>query len=77
MTDDIFGYTFAEINRAQQGGRLGIVIDASKPESFDPVQERADLRLLHGMGETKLRELGYMGVIDRLQRAGYLTSNAK
>lgn len=82
MTDNIFGYTFEEIKAAQQGERLGRVIDTSKPEPFDPapfdpVQERADVKLLHGLGEAKLRELGYMGVIDRLERGGYLSSSAK
>jgi hypothetical protein len=75
--EDILGYTFDEILKAQQGGRLGRVIDTSKPEPFDPVQERADVKLLHGLGEAKLRELGYFGVIDRLERGGYLSSNAK
>ena len=77
MDDNILGYTFEEIKTAQQGGRLGRVIDTSKPAPFDPVQERADVKLLHGLGEAKLRELGYMGVIDRLERGGYLSSNAE
>ena len=74
---DILGYTFDEILKAQQGERLGRVIDTSKPEPFDPVQERADLKLLVGYGEAKLRELGYFGVIDRLERGGYLSSNVE
>ena len=77
MDDNILGYTFDEIKAAQQGGRLGRVIDTSRPLPFDPVQERADLQLLAGYGEAKLREMGYMGVIDRLARGGYLSSNAK
>lgn len=72
---NILGYTFDKILKAQQGERLGRVIDTSKPEPFDPVQERADLKLLVGYGEAKLRELGYFGVIDRLERGGYLSSN--
>lgn len=71
MDGNIFGYTFEEIKIAQQGGRLGRVIDTSKPQQFDSVQER-DLSLLSEHGETKLREMGYMGVIDRLGRGGYL-----
>ena len=74
---DILGYTFDEILKAQQGERLGRAIDTSKPEPFDPVQERADLKLLVGCGEAKLRELGYFGVIDRLERGGYLSSNVE
>ncbi len=68
----IFGYTFEEIQIAQQGGRLGQSVNVSKPEPFDPVRERADLDLLYGYGEVKLREMGYLGVIDRLERGGYL-----
>ena len=75
MTDNILGYIFEEIKRAQQGGRLNRVIDTSKPAPFDSVQERVDVELLHGLGEAKLREMGYMGVIDRLERGGYLISN--
>ena len=73
---EIFGYTFDEIKAAQQGEKLGRTVDVSKPLPFDPVQERADVKLLQGLGEAKLRELGYMGVIDRLERGGYLSSNA-
>lgn len=74
--DDIFGYTFEEIQEAQQGGRLGRTVDTSKVEPFDPVRERADLDLLNGLGEAKLREMGYLGVIDRLGRGGYLQAHA-
>jgi hypothetical protein len=75
---DIFGYTFEEIQKAQQGGRLARVVDTSKPAaSLDPERERADLQLLHEHGEAKLREMEYWGVIDRLERGGYLSSNAR
>ena len=72
MDDKIMGYTFEEIRVAQQVGRLGRVIDVSKPAPVDPDRERADVKLLQDLGEAKLRELGYMGVIDRLERGGYL-----
>ena len=75
MNNEIFGYTFEEIRVAQQGGRLGRVIDTSKPIPIDPVREQADLALLVEHGDAKLREMGYMGVVDRLERAGYLSSN--
>ena len=75
MNNEIFGYTFEEIRCAQQRGRLGRVIDTSKPIPIDPVREQADLALLVEHGDAKLREMGYMGVVDRLERAGYLSSN--
>jgi hypothetical protein len=68
---NILGYTFEEILSAQQGGRLRRVVDTSQP-LLDPVQERADVQLLVGYGEKKLREMGHMGVIDRLERGGYI-----
>ena len=75
MNNEIFGYTFEEIRVAQQGGRLGRVIDTSNPIPIDPVREQADLKLLVEHGDAKLREMGYMGVVDRLERNGYLSSN--
>lgn len=74
--DDIFGHTFDEISLAQQGGRLGRVIDTSKPTIDDSAIEESDLKLLAQYGERKLRDMGYMGVIDRLERGGHLSSNA-
>lgn len=72
-TKKLFGYSFDEIRNAQQGHRLGKVIDTSKPATkYDPECERQDLELLHKYGEEKLREMGYMGVIDRLSRGGHL-----
>ena len=72
----IFGYTFDEISLAQQGGRLGRVIDASKPVTDDSAMEESDLALLAQYGEQKLRDMGYMGVIDRLERGGHLKESA-
>ena len=76
IMDDIFGYTFDEISLAQQGGRLGRVIDTSKPTLDESATEESDLKLLAQYGERKLRDMGYMGVIDRLERGGHLSSNA-
>ena len=72
---DIFGYTFAEINAAQHGERLGRVIDTSKPPTDDAAHAESDLKLLAQYGEQKLRDMGYMGVVSRLERSGKLSSN--
>ena len=39
----------------------------------DPNRVALDLKLLSQYGETQLRSMGYMGVIDRLERGGFLT----
>lgn len=77
MNDTIFGYTWEEIQIAQQGGRLGRVIDTSKPAIDDSAIEESDLKLLAQYGERKLRDMGYIGVIDRLERGGHLSSNTQ
>lgn len=69
----IFGYSFDDIRNAQQRHELDKVIDTSKPATtYDPERERQDLELLSKYGEEKLREMSYMGVIDRLSREGHL-----
>ena len=66
--NDIFGYSWADIQRAQQGGSLGRPI---VPSSADDLQ-RLDLdrALLAEHGADGLKALGFFGCIDRLQRAG-------
>ena len=68
--DTIFGYEWSDIQRAQQGGRLNRTIDTSKPASH--VATDADLTLLALHGADGLRQMGYMGTIDRLVRAGLM-----
>ena len=74
---DIFGYSFDVINAAQQRGRLGRVIDTTKPLADDKARQDDDRKLLEQYGEKKLRDMGYMGVIDRLERNGIISSNAE
>ena len=73
---NIFGYTFEQIQRAQQGGRLNNAVDTTKEASPDG-DLRADQLLLAKHGLDGLRTLGYMGVVDRLERAGLLVKGAK
>jgi len=77
MNEKIFGYDFEEIRAAQQGARLGRLVDLSKPaydESAD--QLRKDIAMLRELGEEELHRRGYAGVIDRLQRAGHIKNPA-
>lgn len=68
----IFGYSFEQIQRAQQGGCLGTTIDVSRPPQSD-ANLSADQLLLDTHGLEGLKSLGYMGVIDRLVHAGVLS----
>jgi hypothetical protein len=61
---NIFGYTFEQIQRAQQGGRLNDTIDLSKVSKKPPTE--ADYKMLEKYGEQGLREMQYFGVMDRL-----------
>lgn len=70
MNDSILGYSFDDIKRAQQGGRLGRTIDTSKPIDHSPTD--SDRALLAKHGEQGLRDMGFFGAIDRLERAGLM-----
>jgi hypothetical protein len=61
--DNIFGYSWSDIQRAQQGGRLSRPIDTSKQS---PDYTESDRALLAEHGEQGLRDMGYFGVLDRL-----------
>ena len=74
MSEKIFGYDWADIQRAQQGGRLHRTIDTSKsPYSANTAEQlESDVKLLEQYGEAGLRKMAYFGVLDRLKRAGYI-----
>lgn len=67
MNDTIFGYSWDDIQRAQQGGRLARTIDTSKPAQ-DPPSD-TDLALLEKHGADGLRAMQYHGTIGRLEAA--------
>ncbi len=69
---DIFGYKFEEILAMQQKKPLNKKIDTSVPSTNDATHYESDMFLLKKYGEKKLREMEYMGVIDRLERGGHL-----
>ena len=59
----IFGCTWEEIKRAQQGVALARRVP---PGLHKPLAEPDDWVLLEKYGEDRLREFGYQGVLDRL-----------
>ena len=63
----IFGYTWDEIQAAQRGKPLGTVVNPRTNKNCPCTQDDVDLLIKYG--PQKLRDLGYYGVIDRLQRA--------
>ena len=60
----IFGYTWDEIKRAQQGGALARRIPAG---IYKPLATDGDWELLERYGEAELRSRNYFGVLDRLE----------
>ena len=49
--------------------------DSPTPALADKDCEDADVALLDKYGEKGLRDIGYLGVIDRLERSGHISSN--
>ncbi len=65
MNGNIFGYSWEQIQAAQQGKPL-----ISKPLTKTmSLCTQDDIDLLVKYGPQKLRDMGFYGVIDRLQRA--------
>ena len=68
--DTIFGYSFDDIKRAQQGGRLYRAIDLNAPAMMQVSD--SDRALLAEHGEQGLRDRGFFGTIERLEAAGLM-----
>jgi hypothetical protein len=68
VSDKILGYDFADIQRAQQGGRLHTrMIDATKP-AFDATLSDADRALIDQYKTADaLSAAGFHGVAERLR----------
>lgn len=66
----IFGYTWEEINKAQQGGVLGQILPLQARMAKDDICTNDDLKLLEEHGINGLIEKQFHGVLGRLQRAG-------
>ena len=69
--DTIFGYTWEEIQAAQQGKTLSRKIPA-RTQGYDDPCLPGDVDLLVRYGLKELENCGYYGVIDRLARAGLI-----
>ncbi len=65
----IVGYDWADIQRAQQGGKLAKPVDLSKP--VDRSLMPGDLELFAQHGIAGLQAKGFFGAVDRLTRNGY------
>lgn len=65
---EIFGYAWRDIQRAQQGGRLGRAVDTSIRVSSSPTDEDRALLAQHGGSLEALEAAGLYGAADRLRR---------
>jgi hypothetical protein len=72
MKDLIFGYTWEQIQNAQQGKGLSSRIN---PSNNLPKATQGDVDLLVEHGVDKLREMQIFGVIDRLENSGLVDKN--
>jgi hypothetical protein len=71
---DIFGYTWEQIQNAQQGKPFRQPINVTAPANGDLTDARikADMELLNELGLDGLESKQFYGVIDRLKRIGAL-----
>lgn len=65
----IFGYTWEDIQRAQNGGAVGTAVNLKNTSR--PTALESDVDLLKEHGEIGLAELGFFGVLDRLKTSGF------
>ena len=72
MQDLIFGYTWEEIQRAQQGGQLRQILPLETKAATDDICSATDLDLFKQHGKDGLIAMQYHGTLDRLARAGLI-----
>jgi hypothetical protein len=70
MSDLIFGYTWDQIQAAQQGESLGQIVPLQAKMAKDDICTANDLELLEKHGIDGLIKKQFHGVLDRLERAG-------
>jgi hypothetical protein len=70
MSDLIFGYTWDEIKKAQQGGTLQKLTPLAAKMAEGDICTRNDLALFEKFGINGLIERKFYGTLDRLQQAG-------
>lgn len=74
MSERIFGYTWDQIQSAQQGGSLSQAIDTSAPPAKSSASPD-DMSMLEKHGIDGLKEKQLFGVLDRLSLAGEICRN--
>lgn len=67
----IFGYSWDAIKEAQKGKGLGRTVSYEQPKE---ILMDGDMELFEDFGLEGLKERQFYGVIDRLTRAGVLSS---
>jgi hypothetical protein len=65
----VFGYEWQDICRMQQGLPP---LEIPDPKRVKEICTQRDLDLLFKYGERGLKERGFHGIVDRLQRSGVL-----
>ena len=70
MADLIFGYTWEQIQNAQQGRALREYLPTTSTGRKPATQADVDLLVKHGLEE--LQRMQFFGVIDRLQGSGLI-----
>ena len=74
MSDLIFGYTWAQIEAAQQGKVLGELVPVAAKAAKGDICSRRDLGQFELHSEEGLRKMQFFGIIDRLTRAGVISA---
>ena len=75
MADNlIFGYTWDEIQALQHKEKVRRIVVQGSVEAQDAKYLEKDKALLAEFGEDGLIQKGFHGTLDRLRRAGLLTS---
>ena len=74
MNDLIFGYTWEQIQKAQQGGVLAQILTLTAKAATSDICTKSDLDLFIKHGESGLEDKQFYGVIDRLKQAEIITT---
>ena len=74
MNDLIFGYTWEQLQAAQQGEVLRQVLPLAAKAAKDDICTKKDMDLFIEHGETELKEMQSYGTIGRLTRAGIISA---
>lgn len=75
MSEKIFGYSFEEINEAQQGKPLGKTIDPTKTEKKTATAD--DIATLEKHDVQGIMQMGFFGVLQRLRESKLIHPDTK